>query len=179
VSDSPRPGPEAAFREVFHQNAPFVWRCLRRLGVSQADVEDVCQEVFVVVHRKLAQFDGRASVRSWLYGICVRKAWDHKRLAHKKREKMVDQVPEQTVDAPQGEQLERKGAVELLDSILSKLEPTHRAVFVLYEIEQLQMAEIAESLDCPLQTAYSRLHAARKQVQAAVKRQRASMEASA
>ena len=131
MSDSPRPGPEATFREVFEQNAPFVWRCLRRLGVSQADVEDVCQEVFVVVHRKLGQFDGRASVRSWLYGICVRKAWDHKRLAHKKREKMVDQVPEQTVAAAQGEKLERQAALELLDSILNKLDPEKRAVFVL------------------------------------------------
>jgi len=169
-----RPVPDdAAFREVFDQHAPFVWRCVRRLGVSDGDVEDICQEVFVVVHRKLAQFDGKASIRSWLYGICIRKVWDYRRLAHKKRERVTDEPPEGAVAPEQPEQLDRRAARELLDRLLDKLDPKQRAAFVLYEIEQLPMTEVAEALDCPLQTAYSRLHAARKQVQAAAERERA------
>jgi len=163
-----------AFRRVFEQNAPFVWRCLRRLGVSEADVEDVCQEVFLIVHRKLAELDDRGSLRSWLYGVCVRKASDYRRLAHKKREQMRGTVPDRGAPPEQSELLDRKAEVDFLDGLLDRLEGRQRAVFVLYEIEQLAMAEVAEAVGCPLQTAYSRLHAARKQVAAAVKRQRAA-----
>ena len=62
--------------EIFRQYAPFAWRALRRLGVPDADVEDVCQEVFVVVHRKLGDFEGRSSLKTWIYGICPRTASD-------------------------------------------------------------------------------------------------------
>lgn len=170
-------GERGAFRQVFEDHAPFVWRCLRRLGVSSADVEDVCQEVFVVVHRKLAQFDGRSSQRAWLYGICVRKASDYRRSARVRRVSTGGRVPEVSVAASQAEELDRRAARDLLDDILGKLGERQRVVFVLYEIEQLSMAEIAETLDCPLQTAYSRLRAAREQVQAAVQRHRARRQA--
>src|SRR4051812_1143348 len=78
--------------EVFREHAPFVWRALRRLGVREADVEDACQEVFVVVHRRLADFEGRSSVRTWVYGICVRVASDWRKRAHVRREIVTDDV---------------------------------------------------------------------------------------
>lgn len=164
---------EAAFREVFVAHAPYVWRCLRRLGVSPADVEDLCQEVFVVVHRKLRDLQPDAPLRAWLYGIAVRKAWDHRRLAYQRHERPTDELPERSEEAAQGDALDRRTARDLLDQLLDKLDPKQREVFVLYEIEQLGMNEIAAALDCPLQTAYSRLHAARKQMQAAADRERA------
>ncbi|WP_437974045.1 sigma-70 family RNA polymerase sigma factor [Sorangium sp. So ce295] len=64
--------------EIFEENAAYVWRVLRRLGVGEADVEDVCQEVFLTVHRKLDTFDGSSALRTWLYGICLRLASEYR-----------------------------------------------------------------------------------------------------
>jgi RNA polymerase sigma-70 factor, ECF subfamily len=160
----------SAFSDVFRENAPFAWRCLRRLGVSAADADDVCQEVFLVVHRRLSEYDGRATMRGWIYGICVRKASDHRRLSHKRHESPTDAVPEQIGEAPQPRDLERKRAIEALDAALNELDEDKRATFVLFEIEGLPMQEIATVLGCPLQTAYSRLHAARKSIEALIRR---------
>jgi RNA polymerase sigma-70 factor (ECF subfamily) len=161
-------GPSVA--DVFRDHAAFVWRALRRLGVREADVEDVAQEVFVVVHRKLGEFEGRSSMRTWLYGICVRTASDYRKRARIRHEVTTDEPPEQTASAPQVEDVARRQARALLDRILAELDEDKRAVFVLYEIEQVTMAEVAEAVGCPLQTAYSRLHAARRDVEAAVAR---------
>ena len=71
VTTPPR---DEAFTGLFREHAPYVWRVLRRLGVAEADVEDACQEVFLVVHRRAESFDGTSSVKTWIYGICVRVA---------------------------------------------------------------------------------------------------------
>lgn len=168
--DRPR---SLVFADVFRENVPFAWRCLRRLGVSPGDVEDVCQEVFLIVHRKLGEFDFRSSVRAWIYGICVRKASDHRKLARMRHEHLTDVMPDKGAPAEQGEHLEREQALAFLDKTLADLDDDKRAVFVLYEIEGLPMNEIATVVGSPLQTAYSRLHAARKHVEAAVKREQA------
>lgn len=154
----------APFREVFAEHAPYVWRALRRLGASEADADDLCQEVFVVVHRKLPEFEGRSSLRTWLYGICVRTARDHRRRAHVRNETPTDEPPDGRISAPQDAELDRAGARARLDAELSALEPEKREVFVLYEIEELTMADVAEAVGIPLQTAYSRLYSARKQL---------------
>jgi RNA polymerase sigma-70 factor, ECF subfamily len=158
------------FAAVFREHAPYVWRVLRRLGVREADTEDMCQEVFVVVHRKLPEFEGRSSLQTWIYGICVRVASDHRRRAHVRREQPTDAVPEERRSAPQLHELEREQARAMLDQALALLDDDKRAVFVLYEIEELEMKLVAEAVGCPLQTAYSRLHAARKKVAEAIER---------
>ncbi len=154
--------------EIFRTYAPFAWRALRRLGVPESDVEDVCQEVFVVVHRKLGDFEGRSSLRTWIYGICARTASDYRRSGRVRREVVTDAPPETHHEAAQHEVVALKEARATLDRILDQLDDDKRAVFVLYELEELTMAEIAEALSCPLQTAYSRLHSARKIVESAV-----------
>jgi RNA polymerase sigma-70 factor (ECF subfamily) len=173
LETAPSPAAELSFRQVFVEHAPYVWRCLRRLGVGSGDVEDVCQEVFVVVHRKLHEYDGRASVRSWLYGFCVRKASDYRRSSRVRHESVTAELPEVAVASGQDEVLDRRSARELLDAALDRLDDGQRAAFVLYEIEELPMVDVARIVGCPVQTAYSRLHAARKLVEAAVKRARA------
>src|SRR4051794_8847745 len=85
---------QAAFRSLFDEHAPHIWRAVRNLGVRDADVEDVCQEVFVVVHRKLPTFEGRSSVRTWIYGIALRVVADYRKRAHRKHERLVAEVPE-------------------------------------------------------------------------------------
>ena len=160
----------SAFADLFREHAAPVWRALRRLGVPEADVEDVAQEVFVVVHRKLPEFEGRSTLKTWIYGICVRTASDYRRKAHVRRERPTDRMPDERHSAPQLRELEREQARALLDAALETLDEEKRAVFVLYEIEELDMPEVAEALGCPLQTAYSRLYAARKKVHAEVTR---------
>ncbi len=149
-------------REIFDAYAPYVWRTLRHLGVPEADVEDVCQEVFVVVHRKIPSFERRSALKTWLYGICIRTASDYRRRAHVRRERPVSEPPGLHAEATQFEELAQRQLRGVLASVLEQLDADKRAVFVLYEIEELSMKEIAEIVGCPLQTAYSRLHAARK-----------------
>src|SRR5687768_12204599 len=72
------------FDEVYAENFPFVWRCLRALGVPQALLDDATQDVFVVVHRQLDAFEGRSSVRTWLYGIARKVAFNHRRRQQRK-----------------------------------------------------------------------------------------------
>jgi RNA polymerase sigma-70 factor (ECF subfamily) len=168
-----RPAPRIPFEAVFKECAPFVWRALRRLGVREADVEDVCQEVFVVVHRRLGTFQGQSSVRTWVYGICIRVASDYRRRPHHAREQAMDEAPQLSVPAEQDTELDRRRALAWLDRVLETLDDQKRAVFVLYEIENVAMADVAAAAGCPVQTAYARLYAARKHVEAAAHREQA------
>jgi RNA polymerase sigma-70 factor (ECF subfamily) len=148
------------FKEVF-AHAPYVWRTLRRLGVHDADAKDMCQEVFVVVHRRLPDFDGSSSVKTWLCGIAIRVASQYRRRARHRREELAGELPEVVGSAEQEAELRKSELLRRLDAVLDRLDEHKRTVFVLYELEELTMNEIALMLGCPLQTAYSRLHAAR------------------
>jgi RNA polymerase sigma-70 factor, ECF subfamily len=168
--------PEPAFREIYRDHAAFVWRVLRRLGLPPADAEDAAQEVFMVVLKKLDNFAHRSSLRTWLYGIAYRCASEHRRRAHVKSEVPTGEPDPGAADPPQPESVDRKRAREQLDAILARLDGDKRAVFVFYEIEELSMNEVAEIVGCPLQTAYSRLRAAREHVEAAARRLAAGEE---
>ncbi|MEZ4221189.1 MAG: sigma-70 family RNA polymerase sigma factor [Polyangiaceae bacterium] len=148
--------------EIFGEYGGFVWRALRHLGVRAADLADVTQEVFLVAHRKLPEFEGRSSLRTWLYGICLRTASDYRRKAHIRREVAVDELPDQVAEPEQEVDAERVRLRARLEALLAELDEDKRAVFVLYEIEELSMKDIATLIGVPLQTAYSRLHAARR-----------------
>jgi RNA polymerase sigma-70 factor, ECF subfamily len=165
--------PPPSMRTIFDEHARYVIRTLRHLGIAEADVEDVGQEVFVTVHRKLAEFEGRSKLRTWLYAICLRVASDHRRRAYVVRERVTDSPP---VDTGERSGLEPDTSVEsraFVRQLLSELDEDKRNVLVLYEIEGLTMREVAEVVGCPLQTAYSRLHAARDLLQAALERAKA------
>jgi len=157
MTDEPRP----SLRQIFDEHARYVWRTLRHLGIPEADAPDLCQEVFVTVHRKLSSFEGRSSLRTWLYGICIRIASEHRRRPHVRKETQLSEpareAHEEQATAPDSS-AEQRSAVQHL---LSVLDEDKRQVVVLYEIEGFSMKEVAEILECPVQTAYSRLHAAR------------------
>ena len=149
------------FTTVFSEYAPFVLRVLRHLGVPTADLQDQAQEAFVAVFRALPSFAGRSSLRTWVYGICVHVASNYRRRAYVRRERSVSEPPEQVQAADQDEAFERSQGWPALRRLLDTLDAEKREVFVLYELEELSMREVAEACGCPLQTAYSRLHAAR------------------
>ena len=157
-------------RQIFDEHARYVWRTLRHLGVADADLEDVCQEVFVTVHRKLPEFEGRSKLRTWLYGICLRVASDYRRRAYVRRERAVADPLQGAAEAHGNQPDVRAELRGTLLQLLDALDDDKRAVLVLYEIEGLSMKEVAEVVDCPLQTAYSRLHAARRRIMEAMAR---------
>jgi RNA polymerase sigma-70 factor (ECF subfamily) len=155
-----------SFASLFESQASFVWRVLARLGIPTADLPDVSQEVFLSAHKLLPTFEQRCSVTTWLYGICVRVASTHRRRLMRRREQLTSAPPE---GASFGSALSADVAVqrERLERVLYQLPEEQAHVFVLYELEELTMSEVAAALGCPLQTAYSRLYSARKAVLAA------------
>jgi len=167
---APAAADAATFREVFSRYAPYVLGLVRRLGVRDAEVEDVSQEVFIVVHRQLPHFEGRSSMKTWLCGITLRTVANHRRKVMRRREASMDGTRELHAAAEQDYRLERMDDATSLQRALDRLSPKLREVFVLYEIEELPMLDVARALGCPRFTAYTRLHAAR----AALRQQLAS-----
>ncbi len=173
VVPAPVPTFEAAYREHF----PFVWRSARRLGVLDAALDDVVQEVFVIVHRRLAQFEGRSSFRTWLFGITLRVARDHRRsTARKSPEGSVDPDTLRATEGGPGESVERAEAVRTLHAILDEMDDDRREVFVMAELEQIPMPEIALALGLNVNTAHARLRTARQAFEDALARRRAKDE---
>lgn len=153
---------------MFAQHGRFVFRVLLRLGVQRRDVPDVGQEVFLVVHRRLPEFEAeRSALQSWLYGICLRVASEYRRRHPNRREASTANLEDLQAPGEPESALATQRAWRRLASVLDGLDQAKREVFVLYELEELAMPEVAELLGCPLQTAYSRLHAARRLVFAA------------
>jgi RNA polymerase sigma-70 factor (ECF subfamily) len=161
------------FDAVVAEHGPYIWRVLRRLGVRPADIEDVWQETFIVVHRKLDAFEGRSQLRTWLSAIAVRVAGDYRNRAHRRREQATDEPPDDGFAASQHDDLIERERRALLDRLIGELKPEQREVIVLYEFAELPMQEVAEALGCPLQTAYSRLHAGRRALELAARREAA------
>jgi RNA polymerase sigma-70 factor (ECF subfamily) len=165
------------FEKAFEAHAPFVWRSLARLGVQERDLEDVCQVVFLVVLRRLPSFEGRSSLRTWIYGICRGVAANHRRRAAHQRElpaqDVVELAGDHALDSSALDALLARESRALLEALLAQLPEAQREVLVLYEIEELTASEIAEALECPQNTVFSRLYAARAAIAHALKRLRA------
>jgi len=163
---------ELGAEDVYEQHADFVWRTLQHLGVRDADLEDLGQEVFVTVHRRLSTFDGRSKLTTWLFGICLNLVLRHRRRAYFRFELSHAEPPE-CVDphTPEGRYAGEEARARL-EQLLDKLSPERRATFLLFEVEGASCEEIAELTGVPVGTVYSRLHLARKQVAGAAARLR-------
>jgi RNA polymerase sigma-70 factor (ECF subfamily) len=162
-----RPHGNAAleFSTLYDQWFDQVLCWLRALGAPRADLEDLAQEVFLVVRRRLPSFDGR-SLGAWLFQISRRQVWRHRRLTWVKRIFTASST-ETSDDMPYAgasplAELETKERQRHLEQLLSRLSEKHRVVFVLFEIEGRPGEEIAETLDVPINTVWTRLRRARK-----------------
>jgi RNA polymerase sigma-70 factor (ECF subfamily) len=138
---------------------------LQRLGVRAADLEDVCHDVFLIAHRRFAEFDGRVGVNAWLFGICLRVAANYRRRARHRLEHVATDAEAPALPAPSSaepdQQFARRQAQQRVQAVLDAMDLTKRAVFLMYEIEGLGCQQIADQLGVPVGTVYSRLHAAR------------------
>jgi RNA polymerase sigma-70 factor (ECF subfamily) len=150
-------------------HASFVARVLVHLGVEHGRVDDASQEVFLIVLRQLDRFEGRSSLRTWLYGIC-RNVASSMRRGRARFEVPVAELPDSVIQPAQEGELWVKQAHERLVCALAELDEDQRQVFVLFEIEDESMEEIARSMNAPLSTTYSRLYAARQRVRAYMSR---------
>ena len=149
---------------VYDAHASFVWGTLQRLGVPATDAEDLLQEVFLVVHRRLPEYDPtRGELRGWLWGICVRTVQGWRKRAHRRRERVME-PPERLAESGErpdviAQSSSTRGALE---SLLDELDEERRVVLVMFEIEGRSCAEIADELAIPTGTVHSRLHGARR-----------------
>ena len=155
------------FEDAYRTYFPFVWRSLRRLGIREEDAADAAQEVFIVVHRKLPEFAGRSKLTTWLYGVCFRVASERRRAGP--RPALGEQEAASFVGRPAdpGASAERNQGLAVLERVLERIPDEQRAVFCLFELEGMTGEEVAESLEIPLGTAYSRLRLARAAFSAA------------
>ena len=154
-------------RTIYREHGRFVWLSLQRLGIHPSDLDDVAQDVFMVVHRRLDTFDRRARVSTWLFGICMRVAANYRRRRRWTHEVLSGGGEE---DRPSGlaaadDVLVLREQRELAERALNRLEIAKRATFVMFEIESLSCLEIAELMNVPVGTVYSRLHSARRQLE--------------
>jgi RNA polymerase sigma-70 factor (ECF subfamily) len=140
----------------------FVWRSLKRLGVFTSDLEDAAQDVFIVVHRRINEFEHRALVKSWIFAIALRVAMAYRRRGLRQRSRIAGDetllvcsrgTPEQVQSAMQ--------TAEQVQTVLNGMDDDKRAVFVLADLEQMSGEEIAAALGIPRGTVYSRLRLAR------------------
>ena len=152
-----------AFVDVYTAELAWVWRTLWRLGVRERDLEDVAHDVFVVVHRKLHDYDPGRPLRPWLFGICFRTALDQRRKSAHSREipsEPDDRVADDhVVDA--ATVVEHKQNQALVQRALASLPLEQRAVFVLHELEGTAIPACVDILEAPMNTLYSRLRLAR------------------
>jgi RNA polymerase sigma-70 factor (ECF subfamily) len=164
----PVPSLPPDFEAIYEAHVDFVWRNLRRLGVPPSQVDDACQDVFLVVHRRLKDFAGKSTVRTWLFGIALRVASEHRR---KLRRTDAFDVPLEEIEGGGPSPLEaaeRQQAAALLEQFLEVMPEMHRPVFILAELEQMTAPEIADALDLNLNTVYSRLRLGRQAFDQAV-----------
>jgi RNA polymerase sigma-70 factor, ECF subfamily len=159
------PTAEQRVAELVRQHYDFVWRSLRRLGVRDGDADDAAQHVFLIAARKLDMIRSGCE-SSYLYQTALRVASDYRRSKRRRTEsEFLDQIdgvdPADTCPS-MDELVDMRRARAKLDAVLDGMPMDLRAVFVLHELEQSTMADIAELLEVPAGTVASRLRRARK-----------------
>jgi len=159
---------------LYERHFDFVWRNARRMGVREEDIDDAVQEVFIVVFRRYDEFEARSSIETWLFGILFRTVQHYRRAKARRLNKMealeLDGGAEpRTAEGPHDE-LDRRRQAEVLHRLLDELDDDKRAVFVLVELEERTVPEVAEALGVNVNTVYSRLRAAREELKGAISR---------
>lgn len=158
---APQPGAPAAFAQLYHENFDFIFRTLRHLGVPAAALPDAVQEVWLAVHRRLSSFEGRSSLRTWLFSIALNTARNQQR---SQRRRAADALPDELVDPGAGPERLHEGreALALVQEFLDTLDETRRVLFISQLIEELSAAECGELLNIDANTVYHRVRDLRR-----------------
>lgn len=173
---TPPPAPVPSdFGQLYDTYFDFVWTNARRLGVPTAQLDDAVQDVFLAVFRRLPEFRGDASFKTWLFHFVLRVASTHRRGVRTNERRKSADVTQAGPSAPET-LMEDKQAAELMYRLLDELDEARREVFVLVELEDVSVAEAAKVLGMNVNTAHSRLRDARRDFEQAVARERAREE---
>ena len=156
------------FDEVYTAHVAFVWRVLRALGVGPDHIEDAAQDVFVIVHRRLADFEGRSTITTWLFAITRRIASRYRR-KHKPKPALDSEWAQSADPFAEASRVE---AAAIVAAAMERMDDDKRIVFALVELEQIAVAEVARMLELNVNTAYSRLRLARAELADHVRRTR-------
>ena len=162
--EGPHAQPEVtqSFDEIYERHFPFVWRCLRGMGVGPTALDDAAQDVFLVVHRQLGGFRGESSAQTWLYGIARHVASNHQRRAA--AQTGAARAPGLGARAPRSRAARtgrRRGGRGVRGGFLAGLDHKKRDLFILAVLEEMTIPEVAAALAIPLNTAYTRLRSVR------------------
>ncbi len=156
---------------IYREHFAFVHRSLRRLGTPEHALDDACQDVFLVAARRLDQFEGRSSVKTWLFGVAMRVVRSHRRTTWRHRRKVDALATEAPVLGPSSERPHARRDVQLtLLHLLAELPEDRRSIYVLVELEGLSAAEVARGFELNVNTVYTRLRAARRDLRLAAER---------
>jgi len=158
------------FADIYREYFDFVWTAVRRLGVEPGAADDVVQEIFIVIHARVDTVQHPESLRSWVYGV-IRRVVSHYHRAQRAKlaaTASFEGHPDSLFPRTPFDQGEQTARIRMLREVLEELDAPKREVFMMAELEELTVPEIAEILRIPLNTAYSRLRAARQQFEAAV-----------
>jgi RNA polymerase sigma-70 factor (ECF subfamily) len=172
------PAEVSSFESIYQQYFDFVWSSVRRLGVGAAAVDDVVQEVFIVIHSRIDTLEQPEALRSWIYSIVRRTVSTYHR-SQRSREASgatLAAEPEARRQLTPFDVAEQDEQVKLLGSLLQELDEPKREVFMMVELDELSVPEVAEILKIPLNTAYSRLRAARQAFEEALARRSTRVE---
>lgn len=163
------------FKRVYDEHVAFMYRAARHLGVAPSAIEDVLQEVFIVVHRRLGEFEGRSTMKTWMYGILLHVVRNHRRSLRRRGVEAAPATLDLAATSAAGphESAETAEAMRTLEALLGELDDARREVFVLAELEQLTVPEIAELVGDKPNTIYGRLRNARQQFETALRRHHA------
>lgn len=164
--------PVPSFDEVYTSHVRFVWRVLRGMGLTESAIDDAVQDVFIVVHRRLPEFDGRHAVSTWLFAIAYRVACDHRRKTRRTRSleplhEDGDQLASGEDPSP-AESAEQAQRLRALHEALDALDDEKRALIVLAELEEQTVPQIAALTGTSVNTVYTRLRRARIELQTAL-----------
>jgi RNA polymerase sigma-70 factor (ECF subfamily) len=158
------------FQRVFETELPYVWTSLRRLGVPERDRADVAQQVFLAVHRQLDHYDPSRPLRPWLFAFAARAASDYRKLSRVRHETLGEEPRPDPVAGGALAVDDDLANRSLLARALAELDHDKRVILILHELEEQPVPEIARVLGVPVQTAYSRLRAARDELAEVVRR---------
>ena len=177
LTDAPRAGAPHSFNLVYEEHVDFVWRNAKRLGIGEDALDDVVQQVFLVLHRRLAEAPEEVPLRAWVFGILTHVVRDHRRGVRRKSPHHAQApIDPSTVAEPPGsgpfDTLARSEALEVVLCLLAELSDEKREIFVLSELEQLTAQQISELIGVNVNTVYSRLRAARQDFERAAERAR-------
>lgn len=158
------------FRDVYDAHVDLVWRTLRRAGVPVTHVDDAAQEVFLTIHRALPTWEGRSTLRTWIYRVARNAGLNYMRSLRRRPDgpptERADELPHARPN-PEAETARNEALTELM-ALLEAIDEPKREVLVLVELEGFSAPEIAELLEIPLNTVYSRLRLARAELEKAL-----------